>query len=147
MRTLMALLLHVTAFGLLLWRQVQIVFPQYGITQHAFWVQLQQAVQGSFATAPTQLLLLLLIMAPTWAVFVTRPLPWFGRLVYAAVWAWWLLMLAFALAYVSLSPLPAWFVYAAVMLALGLVGMIYRTFLRDDLRTAVDEHTEHPPAV
>lgn len=122
----LTLLLHVLAFALVLMVQVRAQSPALLWTQSEYWAVWRAALAKSFNTPAAQLVAVLLILAPLWAVFITRKALIYGNLVWAVSLAWCGLIVLFFLESIKFQPWLYWFLYAALMLFLGMMGILYR---------------------
>ncbi|MDO5686961.1 MAG: hypothetical protein Q4G42_06230 [Neisseria sp.] len=120
--------LHVLAFMLVLMLQVRLQHPALAWTQEAYWQAVGAAFDASFATSAALLLAVFLLLAPLWAVFITRNAPLYGNLVWAVALAWCGLIVLLFFGIVKIQPWLYWFLYAALMLFLGMAGILYRVF-------------------
>ncbi len=128
MKVLLTLALTIISFMLMLWRQALDIYSHNPQLDGGYWAAFVEIFSSTFNKPEVQLLLLFMILAPSWAVFASRKLKKLSLLMLSFVTIWLFSNVLFAMNYLSYSDMIGWFVYSALMLLTGLLIMLYRIF-------------------
>lgn len=120
----LTLISHIAVFILLL--SMHNTNISHGFESHIS--HLITVLNRHFSTAPAKMLAIFLLLAPSWGVFITRKQTFFGALVWLISWLWCIAIILFFFNKITIEPWLYWFFYATLMLFLGLVGILFRTF-------------------
>lgn len=117
------LIAHLMAFaGVLLYQQITL--HQTAQISDTWTLFLQK-----FNSRPAQLLAGFLILAPLWAVFITRKNKIYGHFIFILTIIWYIILILFCSGSLkNIEPWISWVLYATLMLLLGMLGIVYSVF-------------------
>ena len=114
---------HIVAFGGVL------LYQEITLNHIAQISNIVSLFLQKFNTHAAQLLAAFLILAPLWAVFITRKNKIYGNFIFILTLIWYIILILFCSGSLkNIEPWLSWILYAVLMILLGMFGVLYAVF-------------------
>ncbi|MBO4576655.1 MAG: hypothetical protein IKZ88_07240 [Neisseriaceae bacterium] len=119
----LTLIAHIVAFGGVL------LYQEITLNHTAQISNIVSLFLQKFNTHAAQLLAAFLILAPLWAVFITRKNKIYGNFIFILTLIWYIILILFCSGSLkNIEPWLSWILYAVLMILLGMFGVLYAVF-------------------
>ena len=119
----LTLIAHIVAFGGVL------LYQEITLNHTAQISNIVSLFLQKFNTHAAQLLATFLILAPLWAVFITRKNKIYGNFIFILTLIWYIILILFCSGSLkNIEPWLSWILYAVLMILLGMFGVLYAVF-------------------